>query len=184
MHNPTHDHNRNHFGSMLGARKRRATNQHRLWINLAIKMKRSASFQGALKAFAKKNDRCSNQRTRLFLIYEDENEIPSKAKVGRGTKGIDANLDFLSQAPSEQPKMSFTKTQVEKILDLTASINKLRFKTSAEQTDWKETITKRWRSMCRVVSSAESKKRNQNEHGSFLGARLNQNRMPKQAQQP
>jgi hypothetical protein len=145
---------------MLGARQRRATNQHQLLINFAIKMKRSASYQGDLKAFTKKIASLQKSKNSLgFVIYEDENVNPSKATVVRGTNGIDANLDFLNLVHSEQPKMAFTKKQVEKILDLTAKINKLKFKTTAERKDWKETITKRWRNICRVVSSAEAKKK-------------------------
>ena len=85
-----------------------------------------------------------------FIVYEDESKTPSKAKLVRGTGGVEANIEFIRLLHREQSNLSFSKKVVKKILIMVASNNKLKFEKN-EKADWIETLTCRWRNICRVV---------------------------------
>ena len=94
-------------------------------------------------------------------MYSDEHPDPQKAKLVRGDKGIDANIEFLEIVGLQ----SFGKAQVSTILEGVAAANHLKFKTPAEKQAWAGALQKRWMNMCRVLSQAEARKPKPKEWG-------------------
>ena len=89
-----------------------------------------------------------------FIVYDDENPDPQKAKLVRGEGGIDANLNFLEIVGPR----SFGKLQVAKILKGIAKENNLKFKNTTEKDEWIQCLQRRWLNMSRVISQAEARR--------------------------
>ena len=94
-----------------------------------------------------------------FIKYADEQKATAQAKLLHGKSGVEGHYEVLSRLKALQCNLSFTRAAVLSSLDEVLATHRQNWRmNSAEAMDWRETIARRLRNMCRAVSQGESKR--------------------------
>jgi len=101
-------------------------------------------------------------RGRSFCTYADESKRLTDAKLVHGQHGVEGHHSLLAALNGLQENLVFKKSTVEEAMDLIFEKHGKSFgrMTEGERADWKETLTRRLRNLCRAVSQGDCKSRN------------------------
>jgi hypothetical protein len=92
-----------------------------------------------------------------FCRYPCEAELIADAKVY--PKSMEVEDDLIFALYTENESMAYTKKQIEKTLDIILASNNEKWKMSSESiVDWRETMCRRIRNLCRCISQKIGKK--------------------------
>jgi hypothetical protein len=92
-----------------------------------------------------------------FCRYPCEAELIADAKVF--PKSMEVEDDLIFALYTENESMAYTKKQIEKTLDIILASNNEKWKMSLESiVDWRETMCRRIRNLCRCISQKIGKK--------------------------
>ncbi len=93
-----------------------------------------------------------------FCRYADESKTVTAGKLQRGLDGVEGHHDLLAALKKLQSNLSFPQTTVKGSLDLIHERHGQKWRmTSTEHADWKETLARRIRNLCRAVAQGELK---------------------------
>ena len=93
-----------------------------------------------------------------WIVYQDENPHPGKSKMIRDD--VAPNLEVLKIIHDVQANLSFAPNKIKEIMEMITSTNKMKFAGPgpAMKQNWIDTMTIRWRNLCRNVQQQAIRK--------------------------
>jgi hypothetical protein len=97
--------------------------------------------------------KCASENGASFCRYRDESAIVTEAKLVHGDDGVEGHLGLLTELHSLQANLSFTKVLVDEALGKIFADFKDEWKMkNGDLDDWRVTLQRRIRNLCRCVS--------------------------------
>jgi len=116
-------------------------------------------YRGDAQAIAEALEPLASAKGPAFVRYEDESKNTIKARLVHGPLGVEGHHEILNRLHSIQPNLAFTRSTILGALDRIHEAHKASWRmSSSECSDWRETLTRRIRNMCRAVHQGASKR--------------------------